>query len=390
MSVQPNADGYLVRSGTANLPTNAAGYTIMKWFQRIGAVATGFNETLFELNDVGDGDYIKIYVNDAHEVHFQGINDFDDTNLFTATLNTWYFLALVTTSTTQGTVYWRADASGSLSSSAGRPFQTDNGWDSLTLLNNAGGLETAEHFRMSAYKEWHSALSSAQILAESNSRAPVVAGASCYLPFTSASGSDQSGNGRNFTVTGTLAANAAEPTSISATVVTMGGPLTVAAAIQSPAAASLQPVTMGGALALAAAIQAPAITYPVALGGPVPVAAAIQSPAALSVQPVTLGAPVAVSATVQAPAVGQLAQPTAVAATLTPQQPALGSTQPVTLAAALQLALTVQAPAVASSGIAVSSPAPIVLAVPQPAIDDPYPHAFPRRSRGDFRRAKLG
>jgi hypothetical protein len=180
------------------------------------------------------------------------------------------------------------------------------------------------------------------------------------------------------------------PTTVPSDAVTMGGAVALSAAVQSPASTSTQPVTMGGAVALAAAALGPAITYPVTLGAAVAVAAAIQAPATLSVQPVTLGGPVTAGVAVQSPAVGQLVQPSVVAALATSQQPALGSTQPVTLAAALQLALTVQEPLVGSSAILVFEPAPIILAAPSPTFDDPSPHGFARRTRRDFRRAKLG
>lgn len=212
MSVQPNTDGYLIRS--ASLPANSTGWTVAFWFQRTGSVGGGLVETLFEIVDDGDGDYCKVYLNDTHEVRFQGINDFEDVLLFTATLNTWYFLALRTTSSTAGDIVWRADSASSLSSSTGRKFQTDNGWDRLVLLNNSGFLEGAQHFRMTAYKEWWSSLNDTQLLTESRWRSPQAASPACYLPFIAASGSDQSGNGRNFTVTGTLASSAAEPASM--------------------------------------------------------------------------------------------------------------------------------------------------------------------------------
>jgi len=273
VSVQPNTDGYLVR--TSSLPVNGTGWTAGFWFQRIGAVGSGLVETLFELVDNGDGDYIKIFVNDANEVHFQGINDFDDVSLFTATLNTWYYIALVTTSSTTGNVYWRADASGSLSSSTGRKFQTDNGWDSLTLLNNAGTLEVAEHFRMTSYKEWASALSSGQLLTESQSRAPVAGSSVCYLPFTTASGTDQSGSGRNFTVNGTLAANASEPSSMADGVTS-----SVAGALSLTAAASVQvrnAATIAGSLSLTAAAQMP-VTNRAQVAGSLSLAASAAMP----------------------------------------------------------------------------------------------------------------
>lgn len=215
MSVQPNTNGYLVRS--ASLPANATGWAVCFWFRRTGAVGAGLIETLFEIIDNGDTDSIKIYVTETGDVHYQSVNDFEDVTLFNAALNTWYFIALKTFNATTGDVFWRADTDSSLSSSTGRKFQTDNGWDAIYLLNNAGLLETAQHFQMSAYKEYATGagITSAQLLTDSRWRSPQMPFAAfCYLPFTSASGTDQSGAGHNFTITGTLAASTSEPASM--------------------------------------------------------------------------------------------------------------------------------------------------------------------------------
>jgi hypothetical protein len=309
VSVQPNTDGYLIRS--ASLPANATGWTICFWFQRIGAVGTGVVETLLEVVDNGDGDYIKIYVDDAGSVHFQGINDFEDVSLFTATLNTWYFLALTTTSATAGNVYWRADASGSLSSSTGRKFQTDNGWDSIVLANAANFLEDAQHFRVTDYKEWNAALSSGQLLTESSSRAPVVtSGISCYLPLLTVSGTDQSGAGHNFTQTGTMAANASEPTSLASGDTLLMPLLATTAGLAAPnAVAVVQPPLLATTAGLpapsaVAGVQVPTLGVTASL--PVPsVRASVQPP--LLATTASLPAPSAV-AVVQPPLLGVTGQ----------------------------------------------------------------------------------
>jgi uncharacterized membrane protein len=219
VAVQPNTTGYLIR--TTNLPSNATGWAVCFWFRRTGAVGTGVVETLFEIVDDGDGDYAKVYVNDAGELHFQGINDFEDVNVFTPTLNTWYFFALRTTSATAGDLVYRAETATSFTSSTGRKFQTDGGWDRMVFLNNSGLLEPAAHFEAFCLKAFIGTLSDAQLWEQSVRMLPKAQGTALdsYVPLYTNSGADEGGRARDWTITGTLAAVATQPRGV-----TRGGP----------------------------------------------------------------------------------------------------------------------------------------------------------------------
>jgi len=401
MAVQPNTNGYLGRS--TNLPANGTsgtGWTVAFWMRLTNTPAS--SQVVFNL-DNGSGAFVQLNFASSAALRLEtelGVQ----TTVATLTVGTWYFLAIRNLSLTTVQVANRSDSAFGLGTSA--VCTVLNGtWANMHLLSNAGSAIAAD-VQIAFAKLYSGAgaqLSVAQMWEVSARQLPKLPTATLdsYMPLLGASGADEGGQARDWTVTGTLAAVAEQPrisrggsgaryvTPAGASMVTMSGPLAVAASIQSPASLSIQPVTMGGAIALAAAALQPAITYPVTLGGAVAVAAAIQAPAAASIQPVSMGGPLAVAADVQTPLVGAFVAPSVVSALETPQQPAAASIQPVTLAAALQLALTVQQPALTIPVIQVSGPAPIVLGIPQPAADDPYPHDFARRTRRDSRRAKM-
>jgi hypothetical protein len=402
VAVQPNTDGRLSRA--TDLPVNSAtpgtGWTVAFWMRLANTPAAG--EVVFNI-DNGAGGFVQLNFASSAALRIEtelGVQ----TTVATLTVGTWYFMALrsLSLTTVQG-LFRTESALGALGSTAVCTMLSAT-WANMDLLSNAGASVAADvelaFFRM--YSGTGGVFSSAQLWEESWRQIPKTPGAplDSYLPLHTGSGADEGGLARDWTVTGTLATLTTQPRivrggnvparrSTASNIITLGAPLAVAADIQSPAALSTQPVTIGAPVGVAAAVQAPAVGQFVTLGGPVTVAEAVQSPAALSIQPVTLGGPVAVAATVQAPNVGGIALPDVAAVTETPQQPAMTSVQGVTMAAAVQAALTVQQPAVTQSVIQVSGPAPIVLAIPLPSGDDPYPHDFRRRSRGDFRRAKM-
>lgn len=384
MGIRPNTDGYLSRA--TDLPVNSTGWTMMKWFM-MSAQDSANPATMCIVENVGSSYFADVYIPAgglAVDWEIQAGAAYASQTLFTATAGVWYFVAINMKNATTVELLWRAFGAESLSSS-GDITVTTSAWDKAGWLNYTGGTPSANHRAHSA-RLYHASLSTAEILAESKSPIPVrtsnIDSTMTWRDATDA-GDDESGNNRDWTVTGTLATVEIAPVGFT------GAPGVVSAAAQSPAVLSTQPVTMGGAVALAAAALNPAITYPVTLGGPVAVSAAVQAPAAASTQPVTMGGPVQVAAAVQSPAVGLLATPDPATASAAVQQPALTSVQPVNMAAAVALSLTVLEPALSESGIVVSGPAPIVLAVPSPRVRDPYPHEYPRRTRREQRRSTM-
>jgi hypothetical protein len=405
MAAQPDATGYLSRA--TNAPSNAAGWAVCFWFRRTGAVGAGVTETLWELSETGGtSDYLRLYVKDTNTLFWEAAgNVYEDASLQALTLNQWYFICARTSSATTGDVLWRADNATSFSSSA-RAFETDNGWDAMTFMNNGGHLEAAQHFEFLALKVFIGTLTDAQIWEQSVRMLPRCSPAilDCYLPLYTGSGADEGGRARNWTVTANVNTVASQPAisrggagrtrvhrpTASAVAVTFSGPVTASAAIQQPALVSMQPVAMGAPVGLSATVQQPAIAYPVTMGGPVAASAVVQQPSLLSTQPVSMGGPVALIATVQQPAVSYpvtLGGPVAMTATV--QQPAVASMQPVSMGAAIPLLFTVHPPTVAVDQIN-ALPVTLTLAVQRPAILDPYPHDYPRRSRRERRRSTMG
>src|ERR1700744_5263651 len=117
----------------------------------------------------------------------------------------WLFVCIVETSGVGITAYYRREGATSLSSaSVANTSNLDPGV--IWLGDNAG--RAANHWRLSAYKEWQNtnSLTLTQILAESTQRAPIVTtGLTNYLPCDSGHtvGTDQSAAAQNWTVTGT-------------------------------------------------------------------------------------------------------------------------------------------------------------------------------------------
>lgn len=291
MAVQPNSDGYLIR--TSNLPSNSAGWGLDLFFRRTGSVGSGLSETLIELSDDSDGDYVKVYMPDTHVLRFQGINDFEDVELFTPTINVWYYLFAGTTSSTAGKVMWRTMDATSLSSSTGRKFQTDNGWDRVVVLNNGGFLEPAAHFEAFCLRMYIGNMSDAQVWERSVRMLPrlPLSALDSHVPLITNVGTDMSGRGRSWTVTGTLATVATQPRVIHGGSMppqlivpsTATAPVTLplveaTASPQAPSVTVVQPVTLPLAAATATALE-PAMggaTQPVTLPLGIATAQALQ------------------------------------------------------------------------------------------------------------------
>jgi hypothetical protein len=321
VAVQPNTDGYLSRS--TNLPSNATGWALCFWFRKTGSVGSGLLETLFEIVDNGDTDYLKVYADDTQALVFESVNDYENVSLFTPTTNTWYFVCIRTTSATTGDILWRADSATSFSSSTGRKFQTDGGWDVMTFLNNAGTLEPAQHFEAFALKLFIGTLTDAQAWEQSVRMLPraVPSALDSYVPLYTNSGADEGGRARSWTVTGTLATVTSQPR------ISRGGVGRSRFHRLSASQATLPLATAAGA----------ALAFTVSASQPVspPLASASASALALSagaVQPVTL--PLA-TASAQAPAPtatasGSATLPLASGAAAAPT-PVVNVVQPVTL-----------------------------------------------------------
>lgn len=127
----------------------------------------------------------------------------------------WVFLALVGDGTAKKiNISARQDADAAMTSLGSITATSIGTFTSVSLLQDQFGDHVGAG-QITSYKEWSSNLTTAQILAESKNRAPVVtSGNTCYLPFTSASGTDNSGAGHDFTITGTITADASEPSSM--------------------------------------------------------------------------------------------------------------------------------------------------------------------------------
>lgn len=109
-------------------------------------------------------------------------------------------------------IYYRYDADQSMTLAG-----------SLAGVTNAPGLylftsgfaEQAQNMKITPYKEWNANLTPTQLLTESKFREPqVLANLNNYLPCQSVSGTDRSGAGHNWTITGTLTLDSDKPASM--------------------------------------------------------------------------------------------------------------------------------------------------------------------------------
>ena len=128
----------------------------------------------------------------------------------------WIFVCQVNVQGVGVTWYWRHQGETTLHSSSISDTGVNDVSNDIALLNgNSGGGGTPGMY-MSAYKEWQNStdLTSAQILAESFQKAPIVTtNLSSYMSCDVGSivGTDQSGNGNNWTPSGTITTDTREP-----------------------------------------------------------------------------------------------------------------------------------------------------------------------------------
>ena len=162
--------------------------------------------------DNGSTTWHQIFSTDSTDVIYSDSVHGSDVDLkTTGVVGTWFFWAVVRSGSTAD-VYIRYDGEGSLTHVGS--FGANTTGNAIYLLNDGYGDTCQGTVRMTAYKEFSSTLSQAELLIESQYRTPQAANCVCYLPCTSVSGTDQSGGGNSFTITGTLTFNADEPTSM--------------------------------------------------------------------------------------------------------------------------------------------------------------------------------
>jgi hypothetical protein len=198
--IDDNADS-LFRD--ANLPDPAGNWTVMFWVYIVSN--TGALQDMFWLHepDGGTTNYIFHGALSGLEHYYESVLGDNHTGTGLST-GTWYHIALTNNGTTREMfLNGSSDGSdGSLSS-----------WTStrVRLGNNPAASRHAD-IRIASYKEYHSVLTGGQITTEMSSWTDVLGGATanCRLNLHTDL-TDESGNGNNFSSSGTLTTEANPP-----------------------------------------------------------------------------------------------------------------------------------------------------------------------------------
>lgn len=197
--ISGTTDGHFSR--TTNVPTGAAAFSWCAWIRIVS------NQT------TADGCVWGVGLDGTHFIVFKvpvGTTNLTVTDgshglitTLTPTAAVWLFVGYTHSSGTAH-LYTRTEAAGSLTDSGALTVQDPASTWQLVIFNDGSG-ERAKTTEMIAYKQWNgAALSSTEMLAESKHFAlQRSANVDSVLPFTSVSGTDTSGNGRNWTVNGT-------------------------------------------------------------------------------------------------------------------------------------------------------------------------------------------
>lgn len=257
MAVRSNTNGRLSRA--SNLPVNSTGWTMCCW-TRITATEASVRvlmgvegaSPLFGYLGVDSGASSLRWWYDAGA-------GFSDTAVVTLTTGTWYFVAIRMISATQVEILHRADGAGSLSTTGVLTIVSTT-WEELQAMGTNVAGEEWSNGEVRALKLWHAALSSTEILAESFQEPPVrTANVDSYLSLLDATdaGDDESGNARDWTVTGTFATVG----SSAAIAGTLAG-LTASASL-----AANKPITIGASLAGLTAAASLAANKPITIAG---------------------------------------------------------------------------------------------------------------------------
>lgn len=169
----------------------------------------------FVFNYDGFQDSVPIWTNTTNTVLSGAVfgGHSGSTSILTGSNTHWVFVCIVAVNGVGPTFYWRLEGASTLSTASLADAQVV-GVSDMLLMSANGSSGFAD--RVTAYKEWatSTALTPAQILAESSQNAPIVAtGLVNYLPCDAGHtiGVDQSGGGNNWSVTGTITTNADEP-----------------------------------------------------------------------------------------------------------------------------------------------------------------------------------
>lgn len=209
MAVRSAADGYLKRAGASAFGSvAAANFTGCVWIKRkvdTGGSATGFY--------VRDGEYFAQTEGGGDVMHFYEIVG-GETDLTgpTLTIDTWFFILITRTNTSQK-LYYGTEAGGTLTEVTASDSHTNNAniqevWVFDDIYTEKFNGEIA-YFRM-----WAASMTAAEADAEWRSTTPVKSGVLVDLRLAAAAsaGTDSSGNGYDFTVTGTLTDGGTNPT----------------------------------------------------------------------------------------------------------------------------------------------------------------------------------
>jgi hypothetical protein len=200
--VAAGASNYL--SSTTNL-SNPQSFTKLVWIAH-DANPSGYNDILGAQNNT-NASSARI-ITEASTAYLYNQTSF--TNIGGApTLTDWICFALTGTTAGAGSLigYWQDNAGGGFTSNSETGLGFTNYLDSLWSTSNVG-------MQAAFYMEWNVVLTLAQLNAQFLSATPVIgSGLRRYLALASSTsaGMDSSGNGYNFTVSGTVTTGASAP-----------------------------------------------------------------------------------------------------------------------------------------------------------------------------------
>jgi hypothetical protein len=215
MAVRFDAEAdVLKRTGGLGLTGNTIPYTYCVWVKRM-VDRNDFSAVLYVgPGTTADGDQITTQVN-GDVCAAMDIVGGGSVAGPTYVNGTWFFVAVVVSGTTR-TFYWKTDGAGSLSS--GSATVTAGNQDNLTQLWVGDVPWSGEWFNGSATcpRVWNAALSSSELLAESNSPTPVrTSNLQLAVRLSTVTDlSDVSGNSRNLTGGAGAATDTNEPVDI--------------------------------------------------------------------------------------------------------------------------------------------------------------------------------
>lgn len=207
MAISINGDGnttgpYYER--TSDLPDYNSTYTVCMWF-RPGVVGTQWNG-LFHLfyNSASSGDLFEIDDGVGNSVVYVSVNNVSARGSTALSADTWYHLAMVRESSTSLKGYLNGVLEATNTTNAGTrtaPNKMGTGWwDGSAWSDRANG-------RLFNYQIFNRALTAEEIKAQMNRILPITQDTYAWWPLWSTADDevDYSGNGRNWSVSGTPA-----------------------------------------------------------------------------------------------------------------------------------------------------------------------------------------